>query len=218
MIDLQSISNMSPKGTEMISLDDGTQEVRRTSTFGLLTRRLSTTFSRSTNDENGKLLSSCEDSTRQIKMQILCKNPAIYQMFRNRLVEKCYTHLTVCNSLHHFLDNTLRIPEFREEIMNHRLVINDSPRAVGLFAYLTGDTLPLSQRKRMYIRSNSLSPQTEENAAENVVDDLSPQSEALSIPSLDMTGNSSDDESLYEAHATEFPASKLHPELSFPYL
>jgi hypothetical protein len=199
MIDIQSIVPLSPKGTDLLASDDGTPEVKRRSALGLLTRRLTTSFARSTLDDIGKPLSSSEDSIRQIKMQILYKNPVIYQMFRERLVENFYTHWGVCYSLHDFLDNILRIPDLRDEIIYHRFATKNRPRGGGLFAYLTGDISPSPspQKKRLGTRSTSVSTEiTECTGGKDLMDNLSRQSHCLSIPSLDSTGNSTDDDSL----------------------
>lgn len=198
MIDFQSIAATSPKGTDLFAYDDETSDAkRRPALVGLLTRRLSTTFSRTAYEDYGKPASSPDDTHRQIKMQIIDKNPAIYQMFRERLKENFYTHWGVCYSLHDFLDNTLRLPELREEITNHRFSASARPRvASGIFAYLTGEGSPLTRQKRLGSESNSVSPQNTKCTGNDALEDLSAKTDALSIPSLESTEHKSYDNSV----------------------
>lgn len=118
-------------------------------------------------------------------MKILATNPAIYQRFRDGLVENFYTHWGVSYSLHRFLDNDLRIPELREEIMAHPL--NRSRSAGGLFAYLTGETSPQTAKKQ--VRSSSVSPISKKSTQTP----SNPLLDSLSLPNLEKTDHSEDD-------------------------
>jgi hypothetical protein len=186
---------LSPKGPDILALDDGLLETKRLTTFGVLTRRFTTTFiPRSNNDDYGKLPSNCDDSVRQIKMQILNRNPTIYQMFRKRLVEEeCYTDITVCYMLNHFLDHTIRVPEFRDDIITHRLAYsthrsrNSNSSAIGIFAYLTGESSPPITQKQPIQAMMTMS-----GTPEGPQNDTSSQCTELSLPSLGSSGHTSD--------------------------
>lgn len=145
--------SLSPRGTDTLSLDDTFVDNKRVTTFGVLTRRLTINFIPRSNDDVVKNQFNLDDSFRSIKMQILKYNPMIYELFRESLVEKFYTDFTVCYMLNRFLDEFLRIPEIREDIVSHRLAYSthrsrNSNTTSGLFAYLTGESSsPTSQKK-----------------------------------------------------------------------
>ena len=126
------------------------------------------------------------------KMRVLMTNPAIYQRFREGS-ESFYTHWGVGYYLQYFLDHDLRIPELKEEILTHPL--NRSPSAIGgggggLLAYLTGESSPQSSKKKS--RSGSLSPPsaTSRTTAHKLL-----LVDALTLPNLERTDRSSDDDS-----------------------
>jgi hypothetical protein len=131
---------------------------------------------------------------RQQKLQIMQYNPMIYNMFREYLnIIGCYTDFTVCSILNHFLDNVVRIPEFRSDIINHRLVHTNQHRyrnsnsntATSIYAYLTGESLS-SSYSSPYSSPTSvtrLTPTTS-NLAKSNSDTLSQFSQELILPSL----------------------------------
>jgi len=116
----------------------------------------------------------------QTKLKILAKNPAIYQTFREGLVEKHYTHWGVSYSLQHFLDNNLRLPELKEEILTHPL--NRCWGTPRLFGYLGSSSPTLSTKQ---IRSKSVSPPTKSKSANTASSFV--MVDALTLPSFEKT-------------------------------
>lgn len=206
MTDLQSVSSLSPKRLDLISLDDDRVDAKPRSTFQQFTRRLTTTFSRVTHDDGLKPPIHTEESMRQLKMRIIAKNPAIYQMFREGLVNKCYTHYTASYYLHYFLDNVLRVPELTDELITHPILVNNRPRPIGLFTYLlSGETTsPSSEKKcKELLSAGTKTCPGPFNEVDKAVLQSPPsipslddalQNCSLSIPSLDSTGSHSDDD------------------------
>jgi hypothetical protein len=122
-------------------------------------------------------------------MNIIAKNPAIYETFRDGLKENFYTHWGVSYSLQHFLDNRLLIPELKEDIVNHPL--NRSRGSRGLFAYL-GTAVhgsPQGSRRRRQSPCSVSSP-LEKTTKESMVQYV----DNLCLPSLDKIEQSSDED------------------------
>ena len=120
-------------------------------------------------------------------MNVLAKNPVIYETFRDGLKEHFYTHWGVSYSLQHFLDNRILIPEIKEDIVSHPL--NRSRR--GLFAYLgtavNGSPQPCRRHTQ---RTCSVSPPSSEPEKEPSTHYF----DTLSLPSLQNIEQSSDDD------------------------
>jgi hypothetical protein len=187
---------LSPRGTDTLSFDDGFAELKKVTTFGVLTRRFTTTFIPRPNEDIGKHQSNGDGLFRPIKLQILSYNPMIYEMFRESLVDKFYTDLTVSFMLNRFLDE-LRLPDMRDDISNHRLAYSthrprNSSTSVGLFAFLTGESSsPTPQKKPIAVaRADSVG---------NSPTDAKSCYNELSLPFLDIPGSSSDHAD-YEMH------------------
>jgi hypothetical protein len=200
MINRTNSMSLSPRGTDILSLDDGFVETKRVTTFGVLTRRFTTTFVPRSNEDIGKNQSHVDDSFRRIKLQILSYNPMIYEMFRESLVDKFYTDLTVCYMLNRFLDDVLRLPDMRNDISNHRLAYSThrpriSNTTMGLFAYLTGDSSsPTSQEKPIAVARYEFAGNSPKVATISCCE--------LSLPSLDFSVNTSEqsDDELHGFH------------------
>jgi len=130
----------------------------------------------------------------RIKMNILAKNPAIYQSFREGLRENFYTHWGVSYSLQYFLDTRLLIPELKEDIINHPLNRSRNSRG-SLFAYYLGSAVtgspPASKQQQRSSPpvSPALSEQTKFTSTSMLIDNLD-----LSLPSLEKSEHDEDDD------------------------
>jgi hypothetical protein len=135
-------------------------------------------FARSTADE-GKIFSpTTEEGLLNLKMKILLVNPAIYQIFVEQQAErgfyKHYTHWALAYELHRFLDNDVRIPEMREEILS---LDNSRRQKSRLIAYLKGESSPTSKTKRL-VGSRRSPRSVHELSAETM------ELQGLTLPSL----------------------------------
>lgn len=127
--------------------------------------------------------SPSEEETHSIKVDILNRNPAIYDRFRQKLVGNVYTHSGVSRCLTEFLDNDLRIPEMRDEI--HSCCTEKCSRG-GLLAYLTGENSP-SARKGTVRSMLGVYESSEEY-------------DNIGIPSLESTEASDDDNTILRSN------------------
>jgi hypothetical protein len=214
MLDMQYAITYSPKGTDTLLFDDVESRKRGagSTTFDMLTRRFATTFaspSYRTSDDTKLPVSHLDNPIRQIKIKILQYNPMIYYMLQEYLVVgQCYTDVTVCYMMNQFIDKTIRIPELRNDIMNHRLVYTNyfrvrtsSTTTSSIFSYLTGESTlsytsptstssvtPLHLKKPVAVsaRLSTTSSSTSDSTSS------SKDSRELSLPSLESPGNSYD--------------------------
>jgi hypothetical protein len=135
-------------------------------------------FARSTADEGKSFSPTTEEGLLHLKMKILLVNPAIYQVFLDQQAErgfyKHYTHWALTYELHRFLDNDVRIPEMREEILSLDTSRQQKSR---LIAYLKGESSPPSQTKR-YLGSRK-SPRSVHELSEQTM-----EMRGLALPSL----------------------------------
>lgn len=135
--------------------------------------------------------STCLEETQAIKMDILNRNPAIYNRFREKLVGNVYTHWGVSHYLAEFLDNDLRIPEIRDDIHS---CCDEKQNRGGILAYLTGESSP-SRKGNGAVRA--LLGVCESSDEHSEYDDMG-------IPSLEITEASDDDDICIEGIRLEF--------------
>jgi hypothetical protein len=182
-----------------------------------------TTFSRvAALDDMARPPITTEASLRQIKIQIIEKNPFIYQLLREQLIEtQCCTHHGLSVHLHQFINDTLRIPDLSDDIANHKMVHHARPprggggAAVSLFAYLMATSDSSTANKRGDSSMAPVTPPTPKYVPSVAVPETLPNcslslpslessfiekvpSCSLSLPSLDSSGEqtASDDDSL----------------------
>jgi hypothetical protein len=197
MAEVQSSASLSPTRADYFPPDEGVCEAKPSSAFGTLTRHWTTTFSRvAALDEMARPPITTEASLRQIKIQIIEKNPSIYQLLREQLIEtQCCTHHGISLHLHHFLDQTLRIPDLSDEIANHKMAHHNPrrpppPRAVSLFAYLmtTSDSSAASNKRGDSVVSSPVTPTTPKYVSSVAATESLP-SGTLTLPSLESSGD-----------------------------
>ena len=144
---------------------------------------------RSTETAKGSMTknSTCLEETQAIKMEILNRNPAIYNRFREKLVGNVYTHWGVSHYLADFLDNDLRIPEIRDDIHS---CCHEKQNRGGILAYLTGE----SSRKGTVRALLGVCESSDEHSEYG----------NMGIPSLEITEASDDDDIFIEGIRLEF--------------